>query len=117
LERRHRTPKARLKALVRFLAQQADSIANYGCSHGTLCSELAKQATASDPIAAPLMQIPLRWAEQQFRAMGRRDAPDLALELMAYYQGSAVLTGALGQPDLMTRQSRRLERWIDALRA
>jgi AcrR family transcriptional regulator len=117
LERRHRTPKARLKALVRFLAQQADSIANYGCPHGTLCSELAKQATGSDPIAAPLMQIPLRWAEQQFRAMGRRDAPDLALELMAYYQGSAVLTGALGQPDLMTRQSRRLERWIDALRA
>jgi hypothetical protein len=47
------------------------------------------------------MQIPLGWAEQQFRAMGRRDARDLAVELVASYQGSAVLTSALGQPELM----------------
>jgi hypothetical protein len=61
------------------------------------------------------MQIPLDWAEQQFRAMGRRDAPDLAVELVASYQGSAVLSNALGQPELMARQARRLERWIDVL--
>ena len=118
LERRHRSPKARLKALVRFLAEQANSIAQSGCPHGTLSSELAKQAEASDPLAAaPLMQIPLDWAEQQFRALGRRDAHDLAVELLVSYQGSAVLTNALGQPELMGRQARRLEKWIDALRA
>ncbi|MGH9026913.1 MAG: hypothetical protein ACRDWD_12475 [Acidimicrobiia bacterium] len=49
------------------------------------------------------MQIPLDWAEQQFRATGRRDAHDLAVELVASYQGSAVLTSALGQPELMAR--------------
>ncbi len=59
--------------------------------------------------------IPLDWAERQFRAMGRRDAHDLAVELVAAYQGSAVLTSALGQPELMTRQARRLHRWIDLL--
>ena len=116
LERRHRSPKARLKALIRFLAEQADSIAQYGCPHGTLCLELAKQAAGPDPVAAPLMQIPLGWAERQFRAMGRRDAHDLAVELLVSYQGSAVLTGALGQPELMARQTRRLEKWIEALR-
>jgi hypothetical protein len=47
--------------------------------------------------------------------MGRRDAHDLAVELVAAYQGSAVLTSALGQPELMTRQARRLHRWIDLL--
>ena len=47
--------------------------------------------------------------------MGRRDAPDLAVELLASYQGSAVLTNALGQPELMARQARRLEKWIAAL--
>ena len=63
------------------------------------------------------MQIPLVWAEEQFRAMGRRDAHDLAIELVASYQGSAILTSALGQPELMARQARRLQRRIEALHA
>jgi hypothetical protein len=76
---------------------------------------MAKQAERSHLIAAALMQVQLDWAEQQFQAMGRRDAHYLAVELLVGYQGSAVLTNALGQPDLMTRQARRLEKWIDAL--
>jgi TetR/AcrR family transcriptional regulator, transcriptional repressor for nem operon len=116
LERRHRTPKARLKGLVRLLAGQADSTAEYGCPHGTLCMELAKHTTGSELVALP-MQVPLSWAEQQFCAMGRRDAYDLAVELLVSYQGSAVLTNALGQPEIMARQARRLEKWIETLRA
>lgn len=115
LERRHRGPKARLKALVGALAERRDLIAQHGCPYGTLCSELAKRPEGPDPLAAPLMQIPLGWAEQQFRAMGRRDAHDLAVELVSSYQGSAVLSSALGQPELMARQARRLQRWIEEL--
>jgi AcrR family transcriptional regulator len=115
LERRHRTPKARLKALVRFLAEHADSTSHYGCPHGTLSTELAKQTEDAGSLATPLMQIQLDWAENQFQAIGRRDARDLAVELIVGYQGSAVLTNALGQPELMTRQARRLEKWIDTL--
>jgi TetR/AcrR family transcriptional regulator, transcriptional repressor for nem operon len=115
LERRHRSPKARLKALVRFLAEQADSTAQYGCPHGSLSTELAKQADSPGQVATPLMQIQLDWTERQFRAMGLRDAHDLAVDLLVGYQGSAVLTNALGQPELMTRQARRLEKWIDSL--
>jgi AcrR family transcriptional regulator len=117
LERRYRSPKARLKGLIRLLAEHADTIADYGCPHGTLCLELAKRAAGSDPLAARPMRASLSWAEQQFRAMGRRDANDLAVELLASYQGSAVLTSTLGQPDLMVRQARRLEKWIEALPA
>lgn len=36
-----RTPKTRLMGLVRLLAGQADSTAEYGCPHRTLCMELA----------------------------------------------------------------------------
>ncbi|CAL9530283.1 HTH-type transcriptional regulator BetI [Actinosynnema sp. ALI-1.44] len=120
LEHRHRTPKARLKALVGALAgQAADSAARhgpqYGCPHGTLSAELAKQGP--HPLTPNLVRIPLDWAEQQFRALGRRDAHDLAVELIAAYQGSAVLTSTLGQIEVMTRQARRLQRWIDALDA
>jgi TetR/AcrR family transcriptional regulator, transcriptional repressor for nem operon len=117
LERQHRSPKARLKALMGVLAGRADETAQYGCPYGTLSSELAKRAEGSDPLAAPLMQILLRWAEQQFRAVGRRDAHDLAVELVAAYEGSAVLASALGQPGLMARQARRLQRWIEGLQA
>jgi TetR/AcrR family transcriptional regulator, transcriptional repressor for nem operon len=115
MERRHRSPKARLKALVTLLAGRADSTATYGCPYGTLSSELAKNSGGASPLAAPLLQIQLDWVEQQFRDMGRRDAHDLAVELLAAYEGSAVLINALDQPDLMARQARRLERWIDAL--
>jgi AcrR family transcriptional regulator len=115
LERRHRRPKARLKALVGVVAEQQDLIAHYGCPYGTLCSELAKRAGGSEPLAAHLMQTLLGWAEQQFRSMGRRDAHDLAVALIATYQGTAVVTSALGQPDLMARHARRLQKWIEAL--
>jgi hypothetical protein len=57
----------------------------------------------------------LDWAEVQFRAMGRSDARELAVELVAGYEGSAVLSSALSQPELMARQARRLQRWIERL--
>ena len=117
LEQRHRTPRARLKALVGVLAGHRDLIAKYGCPYGTLSCELSKRAAGADPLAAPLMQIPLHWAEQQFRAIGRRDARDLAAELIAAYQGAAVLSTSLGQPEVMARAARRLDRWIGALDA
>jgi AcrR family transcriptional regulator len=115
LDRRHRTPKGRLKALIRQLADQRDLIAQYGCPHGTLCSELEKQTSGADHPTLRLMAIPMEWTERQFRAMGRHDAHDLAVEFMATYQGAAVLTQALRQPELMTHEGRRLERWIDSL--
>src|SRR5438067_12536882 len=43
LERRHRTPRARLKALVRMVAEQRDPIARYGCPYGTLSTDLTKR--------------------------------------------------------------------------
>jgi AcrR family transcriptional regulator len=117
LDRRHRTPKGRLKALIRQLADQRDLIAQYGCPHGTLCSELEKRTSGADYATFRLLAIPIEWTERQFRAMGRHDAHDLAVELLAAYQGAAVLTHALRQPELITRECRRLERWIDSLEA
>lgn len=118
LDRRHRSPKARLKALVDLLVERAAATARHGCRYGTLSSELAKQAEGSDSLGgATLMRTMLDWAERQFRALGRRDARDLAVELVACYEGTAVLINALGQPELMAGQARRLRKWIDALDA
>ncbi|MFI5692833.1 TetR/AcrR family transcriptional regulator [Kribbella sp. NPDC051586] len=113
VERRHRSPKARLKALVDVLADRSDETALYGCPYGTLATELAKRADGTDPHAVELMRIPLDWAEREFRAMGCRGARALAVELVAGYQGAAVLAGTLGEPEVMAGQARRLRRWID----
>jgi AcrR family transcriptional regulator len=111
----HRTPKARLKAFVRMLVEQADLTARHGCPQGSLCSELDKREDDVDHSYPELMRAPIDWAERQFRAMGRRDAPDLAVALIASYQGIALLTNTFRDPELMVREGRRLERWIDSL--
>jgi hypothetical protein len=92
-------------------------IARYGCPHGTLCTELRKRSDDSDPASGRLMLTSLAWAERQFQAMGRSDARDLAIEMMTRYQGTAVLTQALGDPSLMSKEARRMERWIDSIAA
>ena len=112
---RHRTPKARLKALVRALTDQREVAALYGCPHGTLCSELNKRDDDLERAAGKLMQLFIDWAEQQFRAMGRRDARDLAVAMISSYQGIMLLTNTFRQPELIVREARRLDRWIDSL--
>jgi AcrR family transcriptional regulator len=111
----HRTPKARLKALVRMLAHQSEATARFGCPQGTLCSELDKRDDGLSRACADMMRLPVEWAEGQFRAMGRRDAGELAFALIAAYQGIALLTNTFRDPELMNREARRLERWIDSL--
>ena len=98
---------------MRALTDQRETAARYGCPQGTLCSELDKRDDAQ--FADQLMQVPIDWAERQFRAMGRRDARDLAVALIAAYQGISLITNTLRDPELMIREGRRLERWIDSL--
>ena len=112
---RHRTPQARLKALVRALTDQRALVAKYGCPHGSLCQELDKRDDELREAASVLLSLPLDWAEQQFRLIGRRDARSLAVALMASYQGISLITNTFGDEQLMLREGRRLEHWIDSL--
>ena len=115
LAARHRTPRARLRALVRGLAGQRDDIARRGCPVGTLCSELDKRDDRLACRARDVLALPIDWAERQFRDLGRSDARDLAVALIASYQGISVIANAFRDPALMLREARRLERWIDSL--
>ena len=47
--------------------------------------------------------------------MGRPDARDLAVEVIARYQGTALLTSTFRDASLMEGEGRRVARWIDAL--
>jgi AcrR family transcriptional regulator len=111
----HRTPKARLRALVRMFADQREQIAQFGCPQGTLCSELDKRDDRLSGACGEMMRLPVAWAEEQFKQIGRRDAGDLAVALIASYQGAALLANTFREPELMAREGKRLERWIDGL--
>jgi TetR/AcrR family transcriptional repressor of nem operon len=112
---RHRAPRARLKALALSWSDMAEQVARYGCPHGSLCQELAKRDDELDGRATKLMALAVDWAEEQFRLMGKRDARDLAVGLVAAIQGTSLLTSTFHDPEIMTRQSRRLARWVDDL--
>jgi TetR/AcrR family transcriptional regulator, transcriptional repressor for nem operon len=114
---RRRTPQARLKGLVRAWIDQRELAAKYGCPFGTLACELDKRPDSLDRTAAEVLGTLADWAEQQFRSMGftnRAEARDLAMALIASYQGISLLTNTFRDPDLMAREGRRLERWIDS---
>ena len=115
IDTRHRSPKSRLKAFVREFAAQSEMVAQYGCPFGSLCSELDKRVGESGFAQAELMRLPIDWAEKQFRSLGRRDAHDLALDLLAAYEGRALLANTMGDPGVLSRAARRLDRWIETL--
>jgi AcrR family transcriptional regulator len=110
----HAAPRDRLKAVFGTLADQSELIARFGCPHGSLCLELDKRAEGPGR-AGELMRVPVEWAQRQFEAMGRPDARDLAIQVIARYQGTALLTSTFRDPRLMEREVARVAQWIDAL--
>jgi TetR/AcrR family transcriptional regulator, transcriptional repressor for nem operon len=112
---RRRTPQSRLKGIIREWMSERELVAKYGCPFGTLACELDKRTSGLDRTAAGMLQILTGWVERQFRSMGRADARDLAIALVASYQGIALLTNTFRDPELMVTEGRRLEGWIDSL--
>jgi AcrR family transcriptional regulator len=114
IDARHRSPKARLKALVRELADQSEAVARYGCPLGSLCSEIDKRPDAPDFAAAALMRTILDWAEAQYRALGHEEhSRDQAIDMLAAYQGHALLANTLRDPTILSAAAGRIERGIE----
>jgi TetR/AcrR family transcriptional regulator, transcriptional repressor for nem operon len=110
-----RSPAARLKALAHQWVEMRELVARYGCPFGTLAAELDRRDDGLDREAAKPIAMILDWAEDQLRQMGRRDARELAVNLISGVQGAALLANAFRDPDVMSSQVRHLERWIDGL--
>lgn len=109
-------PLQRLKGLVDAWVSQRDIAARHGCPTGTLAAELDKRPEGGlDTEAAKVIRVLLDWVEHQFRELALPDPDDLALTLVAGYQGMSLLANALRDPDVMTREGARLTRWLDSL--
>jgi hypothetical protein len=82
-----------------------------------LAAELDKRADGLDTELAAVMKQLIDWVQAQFADMGRADARELAVALIAAYQGISLLTNTFRDPELMAAEGRRLARWIDSLAA
>ena len=113
----HRDPLARLRCLLRAPLDYADRVIHFGCPHGSLCQELEKLGpdTPLARAAATLLNVYVDWAEEQFRAHGvpRHEARALAADLVGAVQGAMLLANTMRSEDLLTRQLRRVEGWLD----
>ncbi|MFJ1550751.1 TetR/AcrR family transcriptional regulator [Streptomyces sp. NPDC088246] len=108
-------PRERLKGLVDAWVGQRDTAARYGCPTGTLAVELDKRAEGGlDLSVGQVIRRLLDWVEQQFREMGVADPEGLSLTFVGAYQGMSLLSSALRDPEIMTREGARLVRWLDA---
>jgi TetR/AcrR family transcriptional regulator, transcriptional repressor for nem operon len=115
IDSHHRSPRSRLKAFVREFTGQSEIVAQHGCPLGSLCSEIGKRAGQPDFASAQLMSLLIEWAEQQFRSLGQHDAHGLAVDLIAAYEGTALLANTLRDPSVLSGAATRLNRWIDSL--
>jgi TetR/AcrR family transcriptional regulator, transcriptional repressor for nem operon len=107
------TPKARLKALAGTWDDAAAEVTQHGCPVGSLACELGKDDSELSAKAAELMREILDWMERQFRELGRRDAPALAVTMLAGIQGAALLANTLRDEALFRREIRLIKRWVD----
>ncbi|HEU5227744.1 MAG TPA: TetR/AcrR family transcriptional regulator [Ktedonobacteraceae bacterium] len=107
-------PQERLLALLRWEYGGAASLARYGCPYGSLAQEIDKEETPLVNVAVRMLQTYLDWVEQQFRQLDKdeQEAKDLAFDMIAWLQGSILLSASFRSPALLERKLQRMEQWV-----
>jgi len=109
-------PRERLKGLVAAWISGRDTAARYGCPTGTLAVEVDKRDEGGlDLAVGQVIRVLLDWVERQYRELGVPDPEGRALALVGAYQGMSLLSNALRDPEIMTREGARLARELDSL--
>ncbi len=88
-------PAARLLAYVEMYVRDAANVKSYGCPIGSLCADLRKFDADLGDAASGVFRMSLAWAQDQFAALGSKDAAADALQFLTEIQGAAVLANAL----------------------
>ncbi|HLZ60337.1 MAG TPA: TetR/AcrR family transcriptional regulator, partial [Ktedonosporobacter sp.] len=106
-------PHHRLLAFIQAERAGAEHLAAYGCPCGSLSQEMGKSDDQLAQKTAEIFRCQLEWVEQQFRLLGKgEEAADLAVDMVAWLQGAALLTNSAHSPDLLKRKLTRMEDWL-----
>ena len=83
---------------------------------GGLCTELHKEGGALAKKSAALFIEPMRWLEEQFRALGHEnDSREFAVHLFSAFQGMAAVALGTNDREVVVMEAKRLKDWIGAL--
>lgn len=110
------TPRTRILSFIHMLIANRTKIMAFGCSVGTLCTELAKLDHGARHRAAEILGLFRDWLEGQFRALGSRErAQAQALHLLSWSQGVAVMATAFRDEAFIRREVAGIEHWLATL--
>lgn len=109
-------PRERILSFIHMLIANRAKIMAFGCPVGTLCAELAKLDHVAQGAAAEIFGLFRDWLAGQFRALGAGDrAEALALHLLAWSQGVAVMATAFRDESFIRREVAGIEHWLATL--
>lgn len=117
-ERQDDDPAARIRSFISILVKNQAKIMRYGCPVGTLCMELGKLDHPLQGEANKVMDLFRCWLRRQFEALGsERNAGDLAMHVLAFSQGVAILASTYGDNAFIQREVELMCRWVDEMAA
>ncbi|RTZ60117.1 MAG: TetR/AcrR family transcriptional regulator [Gammaproteobacteria bacterium] len=109
------TPLERLHRSLNMLKNSESEVIRYGCPMGTLNTELGKADHPHRDDARAMFDLFRDWLVEQFQALGRDDADQLAMHLLARTQGITVIAHTYRDPEFIHREAERLHQWLDSL--
>ncbi len=108
-------PRKALLRLLRSMMDASDKIAEAGCPHGRLCTELSNEISDLTHSADACMKVLLEWSSDQFRTLGYRNAEDLGFEFISRMQGIIMVGNTLHDEKQVKIQLKAMCEWIEAL--
>lgn len=107
--------RQRLRLYLGAQARNADKIVEDGCQHARLAFDLNQHETFRHR-AGEIIDLYIRWAEEQFRLTGIDDAPAAATatDLVARVQGAIAVAATVRRTDVLIDVLERIEAWLDA---
>lgn len=106
--------RERLLAFSNMLEFKRDDVVQSGCPFGSLSSELAKGDAEQHEISRQAFVVLRDWIKRQFKSLGLENADNLAMDLLAKMQGTAVLACAFKDAGFIERSHQEIKDWINA---
>lgn len=107
------SPDGRIMRYVEIVLTNRADIQEFGCPVGTLTTELAKLEHAMFGQAARLFTLFRDWLREQFTALGHPEqADELAMHVLAFSQGVAVMANAFHDEAFIRREVDRIRAWL-----
>ena len=108
-------PKKALLRLLKTMIEASDEIAEKGCPHGRLCTELSNEIVGLTNSADDCLKVMLEWSRDQFKALGYMSAKDMSFEFISRIQGIVLLGNTLHDGKQVKAQLKSVYKWVESL--